>query len=115
MSFNLDLSNLKRFVGDDPELVRQMLLAYTKFLPGNIENIKSAIINNDNEAVLHEIHQLKPNLMNIGVQLGSITFEDLYQKLKLEGINELNKQLLIEAVEVTEKTIQLLELELGSK
>lgn len=115
MSFNLDLSNLKRFVGDDPDLVRQMLLAYLKFLPSNIHNIKSAMGINDLEAVLHEIHQLKPNLMNIGVQLGSITFEDLYQKLKLEGINELNKQLLIEAVEVTEKTIQLLELELSSK
>lgn len=115
MSFNLDLSNLKRFVGDDPDLVRQMLLAYLKFLPSNIHNIKSAMGINDHEAVLREIHQLKPNLMNIGVQLGSITFEDLYQKLKLEGINELNKQLLIEAVEVTEKTIQLLELELSSK
>lgn len=115
MSMTIDLNNLRRFVGHDPSLVRQMVLAYLRFLPENIQNIKLALLNKDNETLLREIHQLKPNLMNIGVQLESLTFEELYQKLKAEGITPINEQLLCEAVHITERTIGLLQQELNEK
>jgi hypothetical protein len=112
MTTQLNLNTLRSFVGNDPELVEDILGAYIRFLPKSINAIKNALEIQSASALLKELHQLKPNLENVGVCLSDGSFNDLYRDVQISGITSDNQHLVLEVIQKTEDIIKLINDEL---
>jgi hypothetical protein len=112
MTTQINLNTLSSFVGNDPELMRQMLAAYLRFLPKSIEEIRNALAIHSASVLMRELHQLKPSLENIKVSLSNGSFDDLYNDIKINGITTANQQMVLEIIYKTEYIINLIKDEL---
>ena len=112
MTTQLNLNILSSFVGNDPDLMRQMLSAYLRFLPKSVEGLRTALEIHSAPVLLSELHQLKPNLENIRVSLSNGSIEELYQDIKTNGITSINQQMVLEIIYKTEYIINLIKDEL---
>lgn len=112
MTAQLNLNNLGAFVGNDPDLIRQMLAAYLRFLPKSVEGIRAALEARKCPELLVELHQLKPNLENIKITLSTGSFDELYNDIKTNGLNSSNHQMVLEVIYKSERAINLIKDEL---
>jgi hypothetical protein len=112
MTVHLNLNKLSAFVGDDPDLIKQMLGAYLRFLPKSVEGIRAALESRRCQELLVELHQLKPNLENIKITLSVGSFDELYDDIKTNGLNSSNHQMVLEIIYKSERVISLIKNEL---
>lgn len=112
MTTQINLNTLRSFVGNNPELIKEMLEAYIRFLPKSINAIKNALEIQSATSLLKELHQLKPNLENVGICLSDGSFNELYRDIQIRGITSDNRHLVLEVIQKTEDIIMLINDEL---
>lgn len=110
----LDLSRLKEYVDNRPELLLSVLQAYHSFLPGSIDRLEDAIKLENIEAIRSEIHQIRPNLENLKVHPTRISFAELSSKLKVYGMTLEVRQELNDIVHASKIVLILIEEEINN-
>lgn len=85
----LDLSMLKQYVGNDTEVLKEVVNGYLEHLPPQLDRLELALIGADVSALRHEIHQLKASLEIIGVRPDGLSFAGISNELKAEGLSPL--------------------------
>lgn len=85
----LDLSMLKQYVGNDTEVLKEVVNGYLQHLPPQLDRLELALIGADVSALRHEIHQLKASMEIIGVRPDGLSFAGISNELKAEGLSPL--------------------------
>lgn len=85
-SFQLDLTVLRQYVGDNEEMLNQVIGGYLTHLPPQMERLEKAILEEDVLALRHELHQLKATMEIIGVQPSPLGFQEISIQLKGDGV-----------------------------
>ena len=104
-SEEVDLTILKDYVGGEENLLRNVLEAYTDFLPGSLIKLQQGIDQRNGDLVRAELHQLKPNLENIKIQPEGSSFNELSNQIKIDGINESVAQIVFQLIEKSNKSL----------
>jgi PAS domain S-box-containing protein len=108
VSFNseeVDLTVLRDYVGGEENLLRNVLEAYTDFLPGSLVKLQEGVDQRNGDLVRAELHQLKPNLENIKIQPVGCSFNELSNQIKINGINESVAQIVFQLIEKSNKSL----------
>jgi CheY-like chemotaxis protein len=87
----LDLSVLKQYVGNDTEVLKDVVKGYLEHLPPQLDRLELALVGSDVSALRHELHQLKASMEIIGVRPEGLSFSGISNELKTEGLSPLAK------------------------
>jgi PAS domain S-box-containing protein len=87
----LDLSVLKQYVGNDIEVLKDVVKGYLEHLPPQLDRLELALVGSDVLALRHELHQLKASMEIIGVRPEGLSFSGISNELKTEGLSPLAK------------------------
>lgn len=85
----LDLSMLKQYVGNDVNVLKDVVSGYLEHLPPQLDRLELAIVGSDITAIRHELHQLKASMEIIGVRPVGLSFVGISNELKSEGLSPL--------------------------
>jgi CheY-like chemotaxis protein len=85
----LDLSMLKQYVGNDVNVLKDVVSGYLEHLPPQLDRLELALVGSDVTALRHELHQLKASMEIIGVRPEGLSFAGISNELKLEGLSPL--------------------------
>ena len=85
----LDLSMLKQYVGNDVNVLKDVVSGYLEHLPPQLDRLELAIVGSDIPALRHELHQLKASMEIIGVRPVGLSFVGISNELKSEGLSPL--------------------------
>ena len=87
----LDLSMLKQYVGNDVNVLKDVVSGYLEHLPPQLDRLELALVGSDVLALRHELHQLKASMEIIGVRPEGLSFAGISNELKSEGLSTLSK------------------------
>ncbi len=87
----LDLSMLKQYVGNDINVLKDVVNGYLEHLPPQLDRLELALVGSDLLALRHELHQLKASMEIIGVRPEGLSFAGISNELKTEGLSTLAK------------------------
>jgi len=87
----LDLSMLKQYVGNDVNVLKDVVSGYLEHLPPQLDRLELALVGSDVLALRHELHQLKASMEIIGVRPEGLSFAGISNELKSEGLSTLAK------------------------
>jgi len=87
----LDLSMLKQYVGDNSDVLKDVVSGYLEHLPPQLDRLELALVGEDILALRHELHQLKASLEIIGIRPEGMSFIGISNELKSEGLSQLAK------------------------
>lgn len=87
----LDLSMLKQYVGNDANVLKEVVGGYLEHLPPQLNRLELALVGADVLALRHELHQLKASMEIIGVRPEGLSFAGISNELKAEGLSPLAK------------------------
>jgi CheY-like chemotaxis protein len=87
----LDLSMLKQYVGNDVNVLKDVVSGYLEHLPPQLDRLELALVGLDVLALRHELHQLKASMEIIGVRPEGLSFAGISNELKSEGLSTLAK------------------------
>lgn len=87
----LDLSMLKQYVGNDANILKDVVSGYLTHLPPQLDRLELALVGSDIVALRHELHQLKASMEIIGVRPEGLSFAGISNELKSEGLSALAK------------------------
>jgi len=87
----LDLSMLKQYVGNDSNVLKEVVSGYLEHLPPQLDRLELALVGADVLALRHELHQLKASMEIIGVRPEGLSFAGISNELKTEGLSPLAK------------------------
>ena len=87
----LDLSMLKQYVGNDVNVLKDVVSGYLVHLPPQLDRLELALVGSDVLALRHELHQLKASMEIIGVRPNGLSFAGISNELKTEGLSTLAK------------------------
>jgi len=87
----LDLSMLKQYVGNDVNVLKDVVSGYLEHLPPQLDRLELALVGSDVPALRHELHQLKASMEIIGVRPEGLSFAGISNELKSEGLSTLAK------------------------
>jgi PAS domain S-box-containing protein len=87
----LDLSVLKQYVGNDIQVLKDVVSGYLEHLPPQLDRLELALVGADILALRHELHQLKASMEIIGVRPDGLSFAGISNELKTEGLSNLAK------------------------
>jgi len=87
----LDLSVLKQYVGNDIQVLKDVVSGYLEHLPPQLDRLELALVGSDVMALRHELHQLKASMEIIGVRPDGLSFAGISNELKSEGLSDLAK------------------------
>jgi CheY-like chemotaxis protein len=87
----LDLSMLKQYVGNDFNVLKDVVSGYLEHLPPQLDRLELALVGSDVSALRHELHQLKASMEIIGVRPEGLSFAGISNELKSEGLSNLAK------------------------
>ncbi len=87
----LDLSMLKQYVGNDVNVLKEVVGGYLEHLPPQLNRLELALVGADVLALRHELHQLKASMEIIGVRPEGLSFAGISNELKTEGLSPLAK------------------------
>ena len=87
----LDLSVLKQYVGNEIEVLKDVVKGYLEHLPPQLDRLELALVGSDVLALRHELHQLKASMEIIGVRPEGLSFSGISNELKTEGLSPLAK------------------------
>ena len=90
-SEELDLSMLKQYVGNDINVLKDVVSGYLQHLPPQLDRLELALVGSDIIALRHELHQLKASMEIIGVRPEELSFAGISNELKTEGLSPLAK------------------------
>ena len=85
----LDLSMLKQYVGNDINVLKDVVSGYLEHLPPQLDRLELALVGSDVLALRHELHQLKASMEIIGVRPEGLSFAGISNELKSEGLSPL--------------------------
>lgn len=105
----VDFEQLKEFVGEDPELLAEVIQIFLDDAPVTLENAASGISNADAHAVEVSAHRLKGSLSTMGAAAAAETanlLESLGREGVLDGASELHARLSRE-VEATREVLRI--------
>lgn len=83
----LDLSMLKQYVGNDRNVLKDVVYGYLEHLPPQLDRLELALVGSDIIALRHELHQLKASMEIIGVRPEGLSFAGISSELKSEGLS----------------------------
>lgn len=83
----LDLSMLKQYVGNDFNVLKDVVSGYLEHLPPQLDRLELALVGSDITALRHELHQLKASMEIIGVRPEGLSFAGISNELKSEGLS----------------------------
>jgi PAS domain S-box-containing protein len=83
----LDLSMLKQYVGNDVNVLKDVVSGYLEHLPPQLDRLELALVGSDVLALRHELHQLKASMEIIGVRPEGLSFAGISNELKSEGLS----------------------------
>lgn len=86
-SEELDLSMLKQYVGNDFNVLKDVVSGYLQHLPPQLDRLELALVGSDIIALRHELHQLKASMEIIGVRPEGLSFAGISNELKTEGLS----------------------------
>jgi PAS domain S-box-containing protein len=104
----LDLTVLRQYVGDNEEMLNQVIGGYLLHLPPQMERLEKAILEEDVLALRHELHQLKATMEIIGVRPTPLSFQDLSIHLKGDGVTSDVKESVLNLLKQGRAAIQAL-------
>ncbi|MBM3447611.1 MAG: response regulator [Bacteroidetes bacterium] len=104
----LDLTVLRQYVGDNEEMLNQVIGGYLLHLPPQMERLEKAILEEDVLALRHELHQLKATMEIIGVRPNPLSFQDLSVHLKGDGVTSNVKESVLNLLKQGRAAIQAL-------
>jgi PAS domain S-box-containing protein len=78
------MAKLRDIVGDEPDLLREILRAYLEDAPRVFDALKAAIAARDGHAAVRAAHTLKGSSANVGAKPMIAMFRDLEEMCKLE-------------------------------
>ena len=87
----LDLSMLKQYVGNDVNVLKDVVSGYLEHLPPQLDRLELALVGSDVMALRHELHQLKASMEIIGVRPVGLSFAGISNELKSEGLSPIAK------------------------
>jgi CheY-like chemotaxis protein len=87
----LDLSMLKQYVGNDTNVLKDVVSGYLQHLPPQLDRLELALVGADIIALRHELHQLKASMEIIGVRPDGLSFAGISNELKTEGLSDIAK------------------------
>lgn len=87
----LDLSMLKQYVGNDINVLKDVVNGYLEHLPPQLDRLELALVGSDVTALRHELHQLKASMEIIGVRPEGLSFAGISNELKSEGLSAIAK------------------------
>lgn len=87
----LDLSMLKQYVGNDANVLKDVVRGYLEHLPPQLDRLELALVGSDVLALRHELHQLKASMEIIGVRPEGLSFAGISNELKSDGLSTLAK------------------------
>jgi PAS domain S-box-containing protein len=90
-SEELDLSMLKQYVGNDFNVLKDVVSGYLQHLPPQLDRLELALVGSDVIALRHELHQLKASMEIIGVRPEGLSFAGISNELKTEGLSAVAK------------------------
>ena len=85
----LDLSVLKQYVGNDIQVLKDVVSGYLEHLPPQLDRLELALVGSDVLALRHELHQLKASMEIIGVRPDGLSFAGISNELKTDGLSVL--------------------------
>ncbi len=85
----LDLSMLKQYVGNDLDVLKDVVGGYLEHLPPQLDRLELALVGSDVMALRHELHQLKASMEIIGVRPEGLSFAGISNELKSDGVTEI--------------------------
>lgn len=88
-SDELDLSVLKQYVGNDIQVLKDVVSGYLEHLPPQLDRLELALVGSDVLALRHELHQLKASMEIIGVRPDGLSFAGISNELKTDGLSVL--------------------------
>ena len=106
--FQLDLTVLKQYVGDNEEMLNQVIGGYLLHLPPQMNRLEKAILEEDVAALRHELHQLKATLEIIGVRPSPLSFQEVSNHLKSEGVTLEARETILDLLKQGRAAIQAL-------
>lgn len=107
----LDFSKLMEYVGDNKELLLNVLVAYQSFLPLSIERLEKAVLTKNIEDIRIELHQIRPNLENLKLSPTRCSFNELSSMLKTNGVSEEASQHLQDILHIAKTALILIQSE----
>lgn len=87
----LDLSMLKQYVGDDIQVLNDVVSGYLTHLPPQLDRLELALVGSDVLALRRELHQLRASMEIIGVRPDELSFAAISNELKSDGLSDLVK------------------------
>jgi CheY-like chemotaxis protein len=87
----LNLSMLKQYVGNDTNVLKDVVIGYLQHLPPQLDRLELALVGADIIALRHELHQLKASMEIIGVRPDGLSFAGISNELKTEGLSDIAK------------------------
>ncbi|MFM1773217.1 MAG: hypothetical protein RLZZ71_2359 [Bacteroidota bacterium] len=87
----LDISMLKQYVGNDTNVLRDVVSGYLEHLPPQLDRLELALVGSDVLALRHELHQLKASMEIIGVRPEGLSFAGISNELKTDGLSDMAK------------------------
>lgn len=94
----LDLSMLKQYVGNDEAVLKDVVSGYLEHLPPQLDRLELALVGSDILALRHELHQLKASMEIIGVRPEGLSFANISNELKTEGLSPLAKSAILSVI-----------------
>jgi CheY-like chemotaxis protein len=105
---SLDLSMLKKYVGNDDSVMGEVVRGYLEHLPPQLDRLELALVGSDILALRHELHQLKASMEIIGVRPEGLSFAGISNELKKEGLSALAKSAISSVILKGKNAIQSL-------
>ncbi|MFM7770968.1 MAG: ATP-binding protein, partial [Bacteroidota bacterium] len=90
--FEVDLTTLRQYVGNNEEMLKQIIAGYLQHLPPQMDRLEKALGEEDLSALRHELHQLKATMEIIGVRPRPLGFQDISSALKETGLTAVAKE-----------------------
>lgn len=94
----LDLSMLKQYVGNDEDVLRDVVTGYLEHLPPQLDRLELALVGADILALRHELHQLKASMEIIGVRPEGLSFAGISNELKSDGLSPIAKTAILSVI-----------------
>lgn len=94
----LDLTMLKQYVGNDADVLKDVVGGYLEHLPPQLDRLELALVGSDVAALRHELHQLKASMEIIGVRPDGLSFAGISNELKSDGVTDIAKAAIITVI-----------------
>lgn len=106
--FQLDLSVLRQYVGENEEMLNQVIAGYLQHLPPQMERLEKAVVEEDVACLRHELHQLKATMEIIGIRPKPLGFQEISTDLKEAGVTDQAKESILYLLKQGQAAIQAL-------